>query len=78
MKFDELDWAEKDGDRWLVVAMTKEQLDAQPAFDRTPYEPAPAPVAATDRGGSGTFDRDGRGPGGTCRSGGTGTFDRDG
>jgi sporulation protein YlmC with PRC-barrel domain len=48
VKFGELDWAEKDGDRWLVVAMTKEQLEAQPAFDRSPYDPAVAPVAAVD------------------------------
>ncbi len=39
------EWAEKDGDRWLVVAMSKEELEAAPAFDRTPYEPV-APVAA--------------------------------
>jgi len=39
------EWAEKDGDRWLVVGMSKEELEAAPAFDRTPYEPI-APVAA--------------------------------
>ena len=27
---------------------TKEQLEALPAFDRTPYDPAPAPVASND------------------------------
>ena len=31
-KFAELDWAEKDGDRWLVAPMTKEQLEAQAGF----------------------------------------------
>ena len=41
------EWAEKNGDRWLVVAMSKEELEAAPAFDRAPYEPTP-PVAATD------------------------------
>ncbi|MEJ6783381.1 PRC-barrel domain-containing protein [Aminobacter sp. Piv2-1] len=46
--FNEFDWAEKDGDRWLVVPMTKEQLEALPDFDRRGYDPAPAPVAATE------------------------------
>ena len=45
--FTQLDWAEKDGDRWLVAPMTKEQLEAQPAFDRSAYEPA-QPVASND------------------------------
>jgi sporulation protein YlmC with PRC-barrel domain len=35
-------WAERDGDRWVIVEATKEELDAMPAFDRTPYDPAPA------------------------------------
>jgi sporulation protein YlmC with PRC-barrel domain len=38
-------WAERGGARWVVVEATKEQLDAMPAFDRTPYDPAPAPMA---------------------------------
>ncbi|PWK64950.1 PRC-barrel domain-containing protein [Aminobacter sp. AP02] len=46
--FDKFDWAEKNGDRWLVMATTKEQLQALPDFDRRAYDPAPAPVAATD------------------------------
>ena len=42
------DWAERNGDRWLVMAMTKEQLEALPAFDRTPYDPAsPATTSST-------------------------------
>jgi sporulation protein YlmC with PRC-barrel domain len=40
--FDKMQWAEKDGDRWLIAAATKEALEAQPAFDSTPYKPAPA------------------------------------
>ena len=48
MPFKEFDWAEKNGDRWLVTAATKEQLQALPDFDRRAYDPAPAPVAATD------------------------------
>jgi sporulation protein YlmC with PRC-barrel domain len=48
------EWAEKNGDRWLVVGMSKEELEAAPAFDRAPYEPAaavataPAAPATTD------------------------------
>jgi sporulation protein YlmC with PRC-barrel domain len=48
VNFEEIDWADRDGDRWMVVATTKDQLKEQPAFDRTPYEPAQPPVAATD------------------------------
>jgi len=50
VNFDEVEWTDRDGDRWMVVATTKEQLEEQPAFDRTPYEPAQAPVASTDTG----------------------------
>lgn len=46
--FDKLQWAEKNGDRWLIAASTKEELTAQPAFDPAPFEPAPAPQAAAD------------------------------
>ena len=44
--FDKAQWAEKNGDRWLVAQTTKEQLEAQPAFDRKAYDPAPATTAA--------------------------------
>lgn len=47
--FAQLDWAERDGDRWLVAPMTKEQLETQAAFDRSAYEPE-QPVAANDAG----------------------------
>jgi hypothetical protein len=46
MAYDKIEWAEREGDRWIVVAGTKEELDALPAFDRTPYDPAPAPAPA--------------------------------
>lgn len=39
------EWAEKDGDRWIVVASTKEELESMPAFDRKAFDPAPAPMA---------------------------------
>src|SRR5690606_9354754 len=47
--FGQLDWAERDGDRWLVAPMTKEQLETQAAFDRSAYEPQ-QPVASNDMG----------------------------
>lgn len=48
VNYSEVDWAERDGDRWLVVAATKEQLEAQADFDRRAYEPAPATTAGTE------------------------------
>lgn len=48
LPFKEFDWAEKNGDRWLVMATTKEQLQGMPDFERGAYDPAPAPTAATD------------------------------
>lgn len=45
LPYEKAEWAEKDGDRWIVVATTKEELDAMPVFDRKPYDPAPAPMA---------------------------------
>lgn len=47
--FAQLEWAERNGDRWLVAPMTKEQLETQAAFDRSAYEPE-QPVASTDTG----------------------------
>lgn len=46
--FKDISWAEKDGDRWIVVSATVEQLEALPDFDSTPYDPAPAVTAATE------------------------------
>jgi sporulation protein YlmC with PRC-barrel domain len=48
VNYSEVDWAERDGDRWLVVPTTKEQLEAQADFDRRAYDPAPATTAGTD------------------------------
>jgi len=42
-----LQWAEKNGDRWLVATTTKDELTAQPAFDRKPYDPAPTQASDT-------------------------------
>ncbi|MGT2464707.1 PRC-barrel domain-containing protein [Mesorhizobium sp.] len=38
--YGKLEWAEKNGDRWLVAKTTKDELKAQPEFDRKPYDPA--------------------------------------
>ncbi|MET2831654.1 PRC-barrel domain-containing protein [Mesorhizobium shangrilense] len=51
--YSKVQWAEKNGDRWLVAPTTKEQLTAQAEFDAKPYAPAPAtpataPAAGTD------------------------------
>lgn len=43
--YSKLEWAEKNGDRWLVAKSTKDELNALPAFDRKPYDPAPAQSA---------------------------------
>ncbi|HEY4193331.1 MAG TPA: PRC-barrel domain-containing protein [Mesorhizobium sp.] len=45
--FTKLQWAEKNGDRWLVAETSKDALKAQPAFDSKPYEPA-SNAAASD------------------------------
>jgi len=45
-----LQWAQANGDRWLVTDTSKEQLEQLPVFDRKPFDPAPAPVAANDPG----------------------------
>ncbi|KRB21241.1 PRC-barrel domain-containing protein [Mesorhizobium sp. Root172] len=47
-EYDKLQWAEKNGDRWLVAHTTKEELKAHPEFDSKPYGPPPAPAASTD------------------------------
>ncbi|BAV48337.1 photosystem reaction center subunit H [Mesorhizobium sp. 113-1-2] len=46
--YDKLQWAEKNGDRWLVAQTTKDELTAHPEFDSKTYGPAPAPAASTD------------------------------
>lgn len=46
--YDKLQWAEKNGDRWLVAQTTKDELTAHPEFDSKPYAPAPASAPSTD------------------------------
>ncbi|MFA6154556.1 PRC-barrel domain-containing protein [Mesorhizobium sp.] len=43
-----MQWAEKNGDRWLVAQGTKDELTAQPEFDSKPYAATPAPAASTE------------------------------
>ncbi|CAH2400206.1 PRC-barrel domain-containing protein [Mesorhizobium escarrei] len=43
--YNKLQWAERNGDRWLIAETTKDELTAQPDFDRKPYDPAPAATA---------------------------------
>ncbi|CAN7153241.1 PRC-barrel domain-containing protein [Mesorhizobium sp. LjNodule214] len=46
--FAKTEWAERNGDRWLVVQTTKEELEAQPDFNRKAYDPAPAASTASN------------------------------
>ncbi|WP_095201316.1 PRC-barrel domain-containing protein [Mesorhizobium carmichaelinearum] len=46
--YDKLQWAEKNGDRWLVAQTTKDELTAHPEFDSKLYGPAPAPATSPD------------------------------
>lgn len=54
LEFDAIEWAERDGDRWIVVSSTKEALEALPEFDRSAYDMAPA--VATDETAPATND----------------------
>jgi len=54
LSYDKIKWAEKDGDRWIVVAATKDELDALPAFDRRPFDPAPASMSTSSTNGAAT------------------------
>lgn len=45
LNYGDIKWAEKDGDRWIVVDATKDQLESMPAFDRAAF--APAKVASS-------------------------------
>jgi sporulation protein YlmC with PRC-barrel domain len=58
LNFNEIDWAERDGDRWMVVSATKEQLEAQPEFDMRPYQVAPAATAMAPAGTDGAAPAD--------------------
>ncbi|WP_295808328.1 PRC-barrel domain-containing protein [uncultured Nitratireductor sp.] len=42
LEYDLAEWAEQDGDRWLIVETTADALKAQEEFDRSAYQPMPA------------------------------------
>ena len=66
-EFGKAQWAEKNGDRWLVAQTTKEELEAQPDFNRKAYDPVPATTVQRPAGGAGRCAADGtalRRPGG--------------
>ncbi|WP_367717373.1 PRC-barrel domain-containing protein [Nitratireductor sp. GISD-1A_MAKvit] len=48
LEYDLVSWAERDGDRWLVVETTAEALEAQEEFDRAAYRPMPADAEVTE------------------------------
>ena len=39
VEYGTIEWVERDGERWLVANMTREQLEAAPSFDRTTLYP---------------------------------------
>ncbi|RUU12212.1 PRC-barrel domain containing protein [Mesorhizobium sp. USDA-HM6] len=45
--FSKIEWANKNGKRWLVAKTTKEELQAQPNFDTKAYDTANAQPAAS-------------------------------
>ena len=47
LEYDTIEWAEKDGERWIVVAATKDELNALPTFDTKPYIEATATAPGT-------------------------------
>ncbi|MGX9573029.1 PRC-barrel domain-containing protein [Mesorhizobium sp. f-mel] len=50
--YNKLQWAERNGDRWLIAQTTKDELTAQPDFDRSAFDPAPAATAPAAPSGS--------------------------
>ena len=71
--FDKISWVDRDGDRWLVIQASKEELEAAPEFDRTaflPEQPATndtamnAPAAAPDATQDTTMTAPGNAPAG--------------
>ncbi|QPC95403.1 PRC-barrel domain-containing protein [Mesorhizobium sp. INR15] len=45
--YNSVKWAEKNGDRWLVINGTADDLKAQASFDRKAYDMVPASAATT-------------------------------
>lgn len=47
LEYKEISWAERNGDRWIVIPTSKEALQGLADFDRRPYDPA-MPATSTD------------------------------
>jgi sporulation protein YlmC with PRC-barrel domain len=58
ISFDEFEWAERDGQWWLVVNTTREALEAQPEFDTAVYDPALGLPATRDTAAAPAADMD--------------------
>ncbi|TIM52886.1 PRC-barrel domain-containing protein [Mesorhizobium sp.] len=54
--YNKLQWAERNGDRWLIAQTTKDELTAQPDFDRSAFDPAPAANDTTAAAPSGSTE----------------------
>jgi len=54
LNYADIQWAEKNGDPYIVVNSTKDQLKAQAEFDKKAYEPAPANTAMAPADGTAT------------------------
>ena len=65
VSYDEIDWAERDGDRWIVVATTSDALRELPAFDRRAYEPTSAVTGEAGTAGTATAPATGTAPAGS-------------
>jgi sporulation protein YlmC with PRC-barrel domain len=71
LNYSDVDWAERDGDRWIVVATTSDALKELPAFDRRAFDPANS--AAGTNAGAGTAGTNGAATGGSAMAPASGT-----
>lgn len=67
LEYDAIAWAERDGDRWIVVNSTADALKALPDFDRSAYDMAP--VVANDQTAPATNDTTAMAPAGQSTTG---------
>ncbi|WP_417766634.1 PRC-barrel domain-containing protein [Stappia sp.] len=47
--FERVSWVERDGERWLTISATQEELETAPAFDRTVLMPENTAAMSRDR-----------------------------
>lgn len=50
--YQSVQWTERNGQRWIVIPSTKDELKAEAAFDRAAYAPAPAATTANNNSGA--------------------------